>query len=279
MNWITKRHHGAGWAHATGIQDRTGGRILPLLGGAALGGAIGFPLGMGASAEALHDMTPAERQRILNRASRRYPHVGVDAVGLRAEPTVYYSDDDIRNYQADLSARAGYIESTLRRLKSPLLTDWLKAKPQVTSFTSAKPSGTSGLWALPLAFTPLGFPALPFLAGAPAAGLAGNHMLWTKGAAAERIIEAWESTLAGITGTRAPPHSEPKSFIDQVNDLANAPARTARAVNDLANAPARTARAVEDAAHDTLKELKPYLIGGGALIGLVALASLSKSFR
>jgi hypothetical protein len=178
-----------------------------------------------------------------------------DMSGLRSEPTLYYSDDDIRGYQSDLLARANRIDVALRRLASPSLADWTRARVLVTQFTSAQPMGIGGVWAVPRgsAVAPSGLILSP----------GSNRLMWKKGAAAEKVIENWENVAATAQGTPAPPVTPERSWAET---LAEAPTHWVEAAQRAADAPKK---AFEDA--------KPYVIGGGAIVALVALASLAKS--
>lgn len=205
---------------------------------------------------------------------RRHDPSWLDVVGLRSEPTLYYSDDDIRGYQNDLQARAARIDAALHGVKGAALGDWEKAKAAITQFTRAKPTTTEGAWALPFMLTPFGLPALLTSWGrdaarAPAAGLVGNKVLWGKGIAAERLVESWESTVASVTGQPVPVPSVPQSWSQTLSDLANAPQKFS---DSLVTGPGKAAKSAFD-------DAKPYVIGGGVLVALVALASLAKSVR
>lgn len=197
-----------------------------------------------------------------------------DIVGLRSEPTLYYSDDDIRGYQSELQARAARIDAALHRIKGAALGDWEKAKAAIQQFVGAKPTTTEGAWALPFLLTPFGLPGLLTSWGrdaarAPAAGLVGNKVLWGKGVNAERVIEIWESNVAAATGQPAPLPSVPPSWSQTLSDLSNAPQRLS---DSLVNGPGKAAKSAFD-------DAKPYVIGGGVLVALVAIASLVKSVK
>jgi hypothetical protein len=261
MNWITKKRHGAGWAHAAGIQDRAGGWALPFLG------------------------APAERQRLLRDFETRHATAGAfgrNVVGLRDEPTLFYTDEDVRNYQIELLSRMGRIEETLRQAQSPRLADWMKAKVAIQTFLHEKPKP------LGTATTLL---SLPFAGQSPPN--VWNSMLWSKGKNAEQTIETWEdivNTMApaypppGVPGG-APgglpgglPGGVPGGVAPWYNRLQggphNDPWAEARRLADEARKQAEKASGFPD-----WKDVQPYVIGGAALMGIMALASMAKSIR
>lgn len=189
------------------------------------------------------------------------------ASGLRNEPTLYYSDSDIRGYQSDLLARMNRIDVALRRLQSAALPDWSRTRIPVAQFTSAVPSGIGGVWTVPRsALAPSGL-VLSIT----------NKSAWAKGVLAEKTIEGWENVVAAATGQPNVPQSPgPRSWPDALAEASRAPERWAEAV---VTAPGRAADATTKVTQATWEEVKPYAIGGAALVGLVALASLAKSVR
>jgi hypothetical protein len=183
-------------------------------------------------------------------------------VGLRTEPTIYYSDADIRDYQADLLARMNRIDAVMHRVQNPaMLIDWEKARLPVARFAGAQSAGISGVWILPRGsiLAPSGMIVSP----------GSNRSMWQKGATAEKIIEGWESVAATAQGApmqTGPVVSPTPSWAQSLVDL---PTHWAQSATE---GPVR-------AATDVLVSARPYLIGGAALVGLVAVASLAKSVR
>ena len=241
MNWITKKRHGAGWAHAAGIFETRH----------ATAGAFGR-----------------------------------NVVGLRDEPTLFYTDEDVRNYQIELLSRMARIEETLRQVQSPRLADWMKAKVAIQTFLHEKPKplGT---------FTTIA--SLPFAGQSPPN--VWNSMLWSKGKNAERTIETWEEIVAIMAPAYPPPGvpggapgglpgglpgGVPGGVAPWYNRLQggphNDPWAEARRLADEAKKQAEEA-AKKASGFPDWKDVQPYVIGGAALMGIMALASMAKSIR
>ncbi len=212
-----------------------------------------------------------------------YSQVGADIVGLRDEPTLFYTDEDIRNYQVELVGRMNRIDETLRQAQSPRLADWTKAKAVIQAFLHEKPK-------------PLGtvntLLSLPFAGQSPPN--IWNSMLWSKGKNAERVLETWDDivqtmapygppAMPGVPGGTPGgyPGGLPGGVAPWYNRLqggARDPWAEARRLADEAREQAKKA-AEKASGFPDWKDVQPYVIGGGALMGIMALASMMKSIR
>jgi hypothetical protein len=177
------------------------------------------------------------------------PSLRGDEAGLREEPTAYYAPDDIRAYQSELMGRMNRIDNALRQGQSPRLLDWLKTVPQIQVFLKATPKSGSGA---KLAYISLM-----------------NRSLWNVGKNAERIVETWEdiaATVPPVAGPGPVPGPGP-----------SAPPYVAPWAAPYGSGLQKREKEEEKSSLPTWDEAKPFVYGGGALVGLGIVASILKS--
>ena len=222
---------------------------------------------------------------------------------LRDEPSFYYSDDDIRDYKADLKRRMDRITHQLVAGNSPELAEWNKVKPAILAFTDATKL-VSGKWQTRSNYAKvasIAFPVLiPFAFGPSIAEISSNKALWEVGKNAEKLIQDWELIASAVPPAQAPaqvpygppyvpgqpgaPMPGPTAPPPYVAPWYH-PGGDGSSPNDPGSDGRRRGHGPrhhheeEGDSMAWLEDVKPYAIGGAALVALGIAASLAKSFR